>query len=270
MVNKQSNDQLLSSENKEQNSHDAIKKQTVNKNNKNIATQQSVKEVDHQKSLDKKDQKGQIKVDNASVKKNDESVAKIAQPKNLPKEIFDVTINEQAIFDTVISERASRRQGTHKVKDRAEVRGGGKKPWRQKGTGRARAGSIRSPIWVGGGRVFGPTPERNYKLKVNKKVRKLALNSALSLKAQSQAILVYDFILQKYSTKELLMQLKDLNLNKNWKKFLIINNEDEVVFKSAQNVKSLKVNKISSLLVEDVLNADVIIFATSAWERLAK
>lgn len=194
---------------------------------------------------------------------------KIVQADNLPPAIFNVKVNKQVLFDAVLSERASRRQGTHKVKDRGEVRGGGKKPWRQKGTGRARAGSIRSPIWVGGGVVFGPTPERNYKLKINKKARQLAFNSALTLKAQEKAILVSDFTLEKPSTKNLIKQIKDLHLNPDWKKFLIVN-ESETIFKSAQNVKSLKVNKVQSLSIEQILNADVIIFSLNAWERLVK
>lgn len=261
MVKKELKDQLLPSENQETNRDKAIKKQIVSNNTKQ----------DKKASATKKDVEVEVATDitinpDQSVKI---SVAKISQPQDLPAQIFNIKINHQAIFDTVISERASRRKGTHKVKDRAEVRGGGKKPWRQKGTGRARAGSIRSPIWVGGGRVFGPTPERNYNLKVNKKVRKLALHSALSLKSAAQAILVHDFVLEKPSTKELLRQLEDLNLNKDWKKFLIIN-ENEIIFKSAQNIKALKVNKVTSLLVEDVLNADAIIFAANAWERLVK
>ncbi len=193
----------------------------------------------------------------------------ITQPTDLPKTIFNIKVNNQVMFDAVLSERASRRQGTHKVKDRGEVRGGGRKPWRQKGTGRARAGSIRSPIWVGGGVAFGPTPERNYTLKINKKARKLALNSALSLKAAAQAILVHDFKLEKPSTKELLNQIEQLNLNQNWKKLLIIN-DSEIVFKSAQNVKTLKVNKVTSLSIETILNADAIIFTHNSLERLVK
>lgn len=200
---------------------------------------------------------------------SNESKPSIVQSENLPSHIFKVEINNQAIFNTVVAERASQRQGTHKTKQRSEKRGGGRKPFRQKGTGRARAGSTRSPIWVGGGVVFGPTPERNYNLKVNKKIRKIALNSALSLKAQDKAILSYEFMLEKPSTKNLLKQIKDLNLNKTWKKILIVS-ENPLIYKSASNVKNLWVNKWTSLHVEEILNADAIIFAPQILERLNK
>ncbi len=99
----------------------------------------------------------------------------------LNEAVFGIEPNKQALFDMVLLQRASLRQGTHKVKNRTEVRGGGKKPWRQKGTGRARQGSIRAPQWRGGGVVFGPTP-RSYKFKLNRKVRRLALNQLYQLK----------------------------------------------------------------------------------------
>jgi len=177
----------------------------------------------------------------------------------LPKEVFSVKINTQAIFDTIMSERASVRQGTHKTKDRSEVRGGGRKPWRQKGTGRARAGSTRGPIWVGGGRVFGPTPERNYNLKVNKKVRKNALFSALSLKASEGSIKVQELKLDKISTKELINQVTKL-LGKDQKKALIVTS-DEKIFKSANNVKTIDTTKLASMSVEQIVNADIVIMS---------
>ena len=177
----------------------------------------------------------------------------------LPKEVFSVKINTQAIFDTIMSERASIRQGTHKTKDRSEVRGGGRKPWRQKGTGRARAGSTRGPIWVGGGRVFGPTPERNYNLKVNKKVRKNALFSALSLKASEGSIKVQELKLDKISTKELINQVTKL-LGKDQKKALIVTS-DEKIFKSANNVKTIDTTKLASMSVEQIVNADIVIMS---------
>jgi len=177
----------------------------------------------------------------------------------LPKEVFSVKINTQAIFDTIMSERASVRQGTHKTKDRSEVRGGGRKPWRQKGTGRARAGSTRGPIWVGGGRVFGPTPERNYNLKVNKKVRKNALFSALSLKASDNSIKVQELKLDKISTKELINQVTKL-LGKDQKKALIVTS-DEKIFKSANNVKTIDTTKLASMSVEQIVNADIVIMS---------
>jgi len=185
---------------------------------------------------------------------------------NLPKKVFSLKINTQAIFDTIMSERASVRQGTHKTKDRSEVRGGGRKPWRQKGTGRARAGTTRGPIWVGGGRVFGPTPERNYNLKVNKKVRKVALFSALSLKASENAIKVNEIKLDKISTKELISKVSKL-LGKNQKKALIVTS-DEKVFKSARNVKTLDTTKLSSISVEQIINADIVILSNKDIKTL--
>lgn len=131
---------------------------------------------------------------------------------SLPKNVFAIEkVNTQAIFDTIIMERTSKRQGTHSVKTRGEVSGTGKKPWRQKGTGRARAGSLRSPHFVGGGRAFGPQVEKNYNIKVNKKVRKLAFFSALTLLAKDGNVLVNDDIkLSKPKTKDLIKQLKSI------------------------------------------------------------
>lgn len=169
----------------------------------------------------------------------------------LPKAIFGLPnekINTQAIFDSILFERASRRQGTHSTKTRAEVRGGGKKPWRQKGTGRARAGSTRSPIWVGGGIAFGPKPEKNYNFKVNKKVRNLAFLSSFTLLANKNAILVDELALESISTKELIKKLDDMKIN-NLRKILIVSS-DEKIYKSGKNVKNLHIVKLNSLTVE--------------------
>ncbi|UWD34290.1 50S ribosomal protein L4 [Mesomycoplasma molare] len=182
----------------------------------------------------------------------------LAKTVNLPKSVFGIeTINSQAIFDVILSERASRRQGTHKVKSRAEVSGTGKKPWRQKGTGRARAGSMRSPIWVGGGRAFGPTNERNYNLKVNKKVRSLAFFGALSQLAKNNQVIVKSFKLNDYSTKSIVKELTELKVEK-LRNILIISN-DEKVFKSSNNLQNVVVTKVTSILVEQLIQADVLI-----------
>ncbi|AKO50988.1 50S ribosomal protein L4 [Mycoplasmopsis bovis] len=182
-----------------------------------------------------------------------------------PKLFASSKIYSQAIFDTIISDRASRRQGTHDVKSRAEVRGGGKKPWRQKGTGRARAGSTRSPIWVGGGRAFGPTPARNYKLKVNKKVRFNAFISALTLLAQSKAVVIDDFKLESISTKAAINKLNDLGI-KNQKHILIATN-DEVTYKSVANLQNVICVKPSSVSVENLIWADVLVLSTEGYEN---
>ena len=134
--------------------------------------------------------------------KKQEALKPLKNTVELPSAVFGIEINNQAMFDTVMMERASRRQGTHSVKSRAEVSGTGKKPWKQKGTGRARQGSLRSPQFVGGGRAFGPRVERNYNLKVNKKVRRLAFLSALSLLAKEGSILVDDSIKLKEPKKQ--------------------------------------------------------------------
>ncbi|WP_280124567.1 50S ribosomal protein L4 [Mycoplasmopsis bovis] len=182
-----------------------------------------------------------------------------------PKLFASSKIYSQAIFDTIISDRASRRQGTHDVKSRAEVRGGGKKPWRQKRTGRARAGSTRSPIWVGGGRAFGPTPARNYKLKVNKKVRFNAFISALTLLAQSKAVVIDDFKLESISTKAAINKLNDLGI-KNQKHILIATN-DEVTYKSVANLQNVICVKPSSVSVENLIWADVLVLSTEGYKN---
>lgn len=187
---------------------------------------------------------------------------------SLPKNVFAVEVNTQVIFDTIMSERASRRQGTHSTKTRAEVRGGGKKPWRQKGTGNARQGSIRSPQWVGGGVAWGPKPDRNYELKVNKKVKRLAFASALTLKANDQAVLVHDFAKSEVpSTKDLLAQIKGLNLKDSFKKVIIITN-DPIIWKSASNLQKVYATRYANLTVEAIVNADVLIFGSAEMAKL--
>ncbi len=185
----------------------------------------------------------------------------------LPKEVFEAKINNQAMFDTIMMERASRRQGTHAVKSRAEVSGTGRKPWKQKGTGRARQGSLRSPQFVGGGRAFGPRTEREYNFKVNKKVRKLAFFSALSLLAKEGSVLVNDSIkLDKPKTKDLLKQIKDLNLE--GRKRIVIVSSDENVYKSANNIPNVAAVKLSSLTVELLLWTDALILKNEDIKKL--
>ncbi|UUD37086.1 50S ribosomal protein L4 [Mycoplasmopsis californica] len=192
------------------------------------------------------------------VKKETKPAVK-ALSKDLPASLFgSEKIYKQAIFDVVISDRASKRQGTHKVKNRGEVSGTGKKPWQQKGTGRARTGSLKTPVFVGGGRAFGPTPDRNYKLKVNKKVRKNALISALTLLAQGDKVLVSEIKMDKISTKELVAQLTKHKANN--LKTLIVTNETNV-FLSARNLPRTITTKVTSISVEDLLWADKLIIS---------
>ncbi|MBU4690174.1 50S ribosomal protein L4 [Mycoplasma sp. ES3157-GEN-MYC] len=200
------------------------------------------------------------KAKTSKVTKVDEEAKFNFDNSKLPAEVFNLEkIYEQAIFDTIMSERASRRQGTHSVKSRAEVSGGGKKPWRQKGTGRARAGSTRSPIWVGGGRAFGPRTERNYNLKVNKKAKKAAFLSALTLLAQDNAVIVDDFKLANISTKEAVAKLDALKLTH--VKHVLVVSSDETVYKSLGNVANVAVIKPASVTVEALIWADVLVLS---------
>src|SRR5699024_6543018 len=161
---------------------------------------------------------------------------------------------------------AAKRQGTHTVKNRSEVRGGGRKPWRQKGTGRARQGSIRSPQWVGGGIVFGPSTERNYKYKLPKKVRKLALKSALSSKVKSEEIIVLnDLQFEAPKTKDVVSVLSALNVNE--KVLIITADKNENVIRSANNLQTVKVITVNEINVLDLVAYDKVIFTKDAAEK---
>ena len=154
--------------------------------------------------------------------------------------IFGIEPNEAVLFEALVQQRASLRQGNHKVKNRSEVAGGGRKPWRQKGTGRARQGSIRSPQWRGGGVVFGPTP-RSYAYKLPKKVRRLALLSALSSKVREENIIVLDGLtFDAPKTKEFIQVLKDLSIDK--KALIVTADLDETVALSARNIPGISVS----------------------------
>ncbi|QCZ36833.1 50S ribosomal protein L4 [Mycoplasma nasistruthionis] len=198
---------------------------------------------------------------------SDKKVVKKAYKAELPASLFNSEkIYEQAIFDSIISERASRRQGTHQVKNRAAVSGSGKKPWRQKGTGRARASSLRSPIFVGGGRAFGPQSNKNYSLKVNKKAKLAAFVSGLTLLARDNAVIVDNLELSKISTKELLAKLTQLSVNT--LKHVLIVTENEVVYKSAANLSNVFTTRAASLTVESIIGADVMIVSNESLKLL--
>ncbi len=183
---------------------------------------------------------------------------------SLNEKVWNIMPHQQAMFDATIAQQASWRQGTHQTKTRGEVSGGGKKPWKQKGTGRARQGSIRSPQWKGGGIVFGPTVERNYKLHVNRKVRKLALKSALSLKAQNNELIIVDSIsLEKYSTKAVLQICQNLKLVDN-KTLLITKVADEMIVKSASNIAKFNVIAANNLNIYDLLHANKLLITLEA------
>ncbi|WP_338983358.1 50S ribosomal protein L4 [Spiroplasma endosymbiont of Othius punctulatus] len=182
--------------------------------------------------------------------------------------VFGIKPHKQAMFDTVVSQQAALRQGTRKVKTRGEVRGGGKKPWRQKGTGRARQGSIRAPQWRGGGVVFGPTPNINYKKMVNKKVRQLAIKSALSIKAKEVNLIIVDqFKFAKPSTKGFIKLRKDLSINEN--KTLVVTLEDDFnVAKSSSNIQGVKTIDVIKLNLFDIMNAKTLLITEDAVRHI--
>ncbi|MDG2614749.1 50S ribosomal protein L4 [Thermoleptolyngbya sichuanensis A183] len=160
------------------------------------------------------------------------------------------------------------RQGTASTKTRSEVRGGGRKPWRQKGTGRARAGSIRSPLWRGGGVIFGPKP-RDYSVKMNRKERRLALRTALQSRAED-LIVVQDFAneLPRPKTKELAQALTRWGVGENETALLIVSERDEMVYLSARNISSIKLISAGNLNIFDLLAADKIVATASALEKV--
>ena len=180
--------------------------------------------------------------------------------------IFGIEPNEAVLFDAVVAQRASLRQGNHKVKNRSEVAGGGRKPWRQKGTGRARQGSIRSPQWRGGGVVFGPTP-RSYSYKLPKKVRRLALKSALSAKVLEQNFLVLDALtLDAPKTKDFKAVLAALEINK--KALFVTAEVNENAVLSARNIAGVTVVTAEGINVLDLLGHDKVVFTKAAVEKV--
>lgn len=180
--------------------------------------------------------------------------------------IFDIEVNEHVLYEAVKCQLANKRQGTQSAKTRAEVRGGGRKPWRQKGTGRARQGSIRSVQWVGGGVAFAPKP-RDYSYSLPRKVRRLAMKSALSSKVQDKEIIVLDALsLEAPKTKEIVNLFKNVNAAK---KTLVVTAENDVnVVKSVRNIEGANVAHVSTLNVYDILNCDSFIITTDAVKKV--
>lgn len=184
----------------------------------------------------------------------------------LNQSVFGIEPNNHVIHEVVLMQRAAKRQGNHAVKNRWEVRGGGRKPWRQKGTGRARQGSIRSPQWVGGGVVFGPTTARNYKYKLPKKVRKLALRSALSSKVKSEdLILLNDLQFEVPKTKDVLALLETFEANT--KSLIVTADTNENVIRSANNLQNVKVISIGEINVLDLVAHDKLVLTKDAAEK---
>jgi large subunit ribosomal protein L4 len=184
----------------------------------------------------------------------------------LNEAVFGIEPNQHVLFEAIVMQRASLRQGTHKTKVRSEVAGGGRKPWRQKGTGRARQGSIRSPQWRGGGTVFGPTP-RSYSYKLPKKVRRLAIKSALSSKVLEENILVLDLLtFDAPKTKEFKTVLNGLSVDK--KALIVTADLDENVALSARNIPGVTVVTADGINVLDVVNHDKLIMTKAAVEKV--
>lgn len=181
--------------------------------------------------------------------------------------IFEIKPNDHAIYQVVRSTMAHQRRGTHKVKPRNEVRGGGKKPFRQKKTGRARAGTTRSPLWIGGGSIFGPKPH-DYVVKVPTKMRKLARKSALTYKAKDGAIMVVeDFSPSAPKTKEVAGILKALSLYAK-KTLLLTGKTDRVLFKSGRNIEKLEIREADKASTYDILNNQVLLIQKSGLSVL--
>src|SRR5690554_1215558 len=185
---------------------------------------------------------------------------------NIKKEVFEVEPNMQAVYDVVNAERAGMRQGTHKTKTRGEVRGGGRKPWRQKGTGRARHGSIRSPLWRGGGVIFGPKP-RSHRLLMPKKARRQALRSALSAKLRDGELTVVDaFQLPELKTKAVAAVVQQLGGGR--KPLLVIPEPDQGLRRAARNIPGVRTVVAACLNTYEVLDSSRLLITRDAVKKV--
>lgn len=184
----------------------------------------------------------------------------------LAESIFGIEPNAAVMHQMVVSYLANQRQGTQSTLTRSEVSGGGRKPWRQKGTGRARQGSIRAPQWYHGGVVFAPKP-RDYRFSVNKKVRRLAMKSAFSAKAQNSEIIVVDKItLDEIKTAKMVAMLSAIGAEK--KALIVLPEVDANVIKSARNIEKVKTAQVNELNVYDMLNADKLVISKDALSKI--
>jgi large subunit ribosomal protein L4 len=179
--------------------------------------------------------------------------------------VFATEFNEATVHNVVVMQLANKRQGTQSTKTRAEVSGGGRKPWRQKGTGRARAGSSRNPIWRGGGIAFGPKP-RDYSYTMPKKARRVAMKSVLSAKLASEKLIVLDALNMEPKTKEMIRVLGNLKVEK--KALVITNAVETAVVRSANNIQGVKTAIVDEMNVYDVINADVLIMTEEAIKKI--
>lgn len=180
--------------------------------------------------------------------------------------IFGIEPNEAAVHQVVVAQLANKRQGTQSAKTRSEVRGGGRKPWRQKGTGRARAGTIRSPLWKGGGVIFAPKP-RDYTKKVNKKMNRLAMKSVLSAKVAENELLVLDsIVMDAPKTKEMTAILSAIKAGK--KTIIVLDSFNENIYKSARNIEGVITATVDTLNVYDLLNYDCLVATKGSVEKI--
>ena len=175
--------------------------------------------------------------------------------------VFGVEVNEHLVHMAVLQQLANNRQGTQKAKTRSEVRGGGRKPWRQKGTGHARQGSTRAPQWTGGGVVFAPVP-RDYSFKINKKEKRAALKSALTSRVQENKLIVVDELkLDEIKTKKFAEVMKNLNVDK---ALVVINDNDQNIVMSAKNIPTVKVAQTNTINVFDILKYSTVVVTKAA------
>jgi len=194
---------------------------------------------------------------------------KTSEVVELSPDIFEIEPNYHLIYQAVRTYLANQRQGTHKTKERSEVRGGGKKPWRQKGRGTARAGTIRSPLWIGGGTIHGPRP-RKYTLNMNKKAVKLARKSALSIKAKNNEIIVLeDLSFEKPKTKDFSSILRNLELSGK-KILMLITNDNINIYKSGRNIPKVRVALASNTSTYELLDSQIILIQKSALDPLCQ
>ncbi len=185
----------------------------------------------------------------------------------LSENVFGTKINQQVLYDVVNQQRGAMRQGTHCTKNRAVVSGGGRKPWAQKGTGNARHGSIRSPLWRGGGVAFGPKP-RKYSFKVNAKIRKIAMKSALSLQKEKNNLMVIDFFnIESHKTKYFQKCLEQIKIGKN-KVLIIVNELNDNLVRSTNNLSNVTLETVTHVSVYQILNTKNLIIDKKAIDYL--
>ncbi|MCH8871283.1 50S ribosomal protein L4 [candidate division KSB1 bacterium] len=186
----------------------------------------------------------------------------------LPDDIFNIDPNENAVYLTIKAQNANTRQGTASTKTRSMVSGGGRKPFKQKGRGAARAGTIRSPLWVGGGRVFGPQP-RDYNMRLPRRVKLLARKSAFSDKAKNDKIkIIEDFKLEQSKTKEVFSILKSLGLD-NQKTLLLLSDYDADILRAGKNIPKLEIRVARTESTYDLLKCDIVLIQQGAVDKLA-